>query len=107
MRDKLPVAVSFRPPLSAARRSRIRVLRVTADAAISAVVRSLARRSAWFSFDDDVRGSLEVGKLADLAVLSDDYLTVPLDQIGNLESVLTLLGGKVVYTVGEFAALEK
>jgi predicted amidohydrolase YtcJ len=63
--------------------------------------------SAWFSFDDDVRGSLEVGKLADLAVLSDDYLTVPLDQIGNLESVLTLLGGKVVYAVGEFAALEK
>ena len=63
--------------------------------------------SAWFSFDDDVRGSLEVGKLADLAVLSDDYLTVPLDEIGNLESVLTLLGGKVVYAAGELAALEK
>jgi predicted amidohydrolase YtcJ len=63
--------------------------------------------SAWFSFDDDVRGSLEVGKLADLAVLSADYLTVPLDEIGNLESVLTLLGGKVVYAAGEFAALEK
>jgi len=63
--------------------------------------------SAWFSFDDDVRGSLEVGKLADLAVLSDDYLTVPLDEIGNLEAMLTLLGGKVVYASGEFAALEK
>ena len=62
--------------------------------------------SAWFSFDDDVRGSLEVGKLADLAVLSDDYLTVPLGEIGNLESVLTLLGGKVVYAAGDFAALE-
>ena len=62
--------------------------------------------SAWFSFDDDVRGSLEPGKLADLAVLSGDYLTVPLDEVGDLESVLTLLGGNVVYGAGEFAALE-
>ncbi|HVJ30012.1 MAG TPA: amidohydrolase [Gammaproteobacteria bacterium] len=62
--------------------------------------------SAWFSFDDDVRGSLEAGKLADLAVLSDDYLTVPLDEVGKLESVLTLLGGEVVYAAGDFAALE-
>jgi predicted amidohydrolase YtcJ len=62
--------------------------------------------SAWFSFDEDVRGSLEAGKLADLAVLSADYLTAPLDEIGNVESVLTLLGGEVVYAAGEFAALE-
>jgi predicted amidohydrolase YtcJ len=59
--------------------------------------------SAWFSFDDDTRGSLEAGKLADLAVLSQDYLTVPLAEIGNLESVLTLLGGETVYAAGEFA----
>ncbi len=64
------------------------------------------RGSAWFSFDDDVRGSLEVGKLADLAVLSDDYLTVPLDEVGNIESVLTLLGGDVVYAAGEFRSRE-
>jgi predicted amidohydrolase YtcJ len=62
--------------------------------------------SAWFSFDDDVRGSLEVGKLADLAVLSHDYLTVPLDAVGDIESVLTMLGGEVVYAAGEYAALE-
>ena len=60
------------------------------------------RGSAWFSFDEDVRGSLEVGKLADLAVLSADYLTVPLEQVGDLESLLTLLGGDVVYAAGEF-----
>jgi predicted amidohydrolase YtcJ len=53
--------------------------------------------SAWFSHDDDVRGSLEQGKLADLAVLSADYLTVPVDQIGELESVLTMVGGKIVW----------
>jgi len=64
------------------------------------------RGSAWFSFDDDVRGSLEVGKLADLAVLSGDYLTVPVEQVGGLESVLTLLGGDVVYAAGEFRSRE-
>jgi hypothetical protein len=61
--------------------------------------------SAWFSFDDKVRGSLEPGKLADLAVLSADYLTVPTDKIGDLESVLTLVGGDVVYAAGDFAKL--
>jgi len=63
--------------------------------------------SAWFSFDDDVRGSLEVGKLADLAVLSDDYMTIPVEKIGALESVLTMVGGKVVYSAGSFSGLEK
>jgi predicted amidohydrolase YtcJ len=53
--------------------------------------------SAWFSFDEDKRGSLEVGKLADLAVLSDDYLTVPVNQVSGIESVLTMVGGKIVY----------
>jgi predicted amidohydrolase YtcJ len=61
--------------------------------------------SAWFSFDDDVRGSLEVGKLADLAVLSKDYMTVPVEQIGSLESVLTMVGGRVVYASGPFSSL--
>ena len=63
--------------------------------------------SAWFSFDEDTRGSLDVGKLADLAVLSADYLTVPVEKIGSLESVLTMVGGKVVYTSGPFADLGK
>ena len=59
--------------------------------------------SAWFSHDDDERGSLEAGKLADLAVLSRDYLTVPVDQIGGIESLLTMVGGQVVYAAGPFA----
>tara|TARA_B100000586_G_C19733821_1_gene270915 strand:- start:89 stop:376 length:288 start_codon:yes stop_codon:yes gene_type:complete len=53
--------------------------------------------SAWFSHDEDVLGSIEVGKLADLVVLSDDYLAVPEEQILNLSSVLTVVGGKIVY----------
>jgi predicted amidohydrolase YtcJ len=62
--------------------------------------------SAWFSHDEDDRGSLEPGKLADLAVLSKDYMTAPLGQIDSIESVLTMLGGKIVYATGAYAQLE-
>jgi predicted amidohydrolase YtcJ len=62
--------------------------------------------SAWFAFDETRRGSLEPGKLADLAVLSADYLTVPTDRIGHIESLLTLVGGKVVYAAEPYAALQ-
>src|SRR3989442_5538312 len=58
--------------------------------------------SAWFSKDETKRGSLEVGKFADLAVLSKDYMTVPVDEIGTIESLLTMVGGKVVYAAGPF-----
>jgi predicted amidohydrolase YtcJ len=59
--------------------------------------------SAWFSFDENKRGSLEVGKLADLAVLSKDYMTVPVEEIHTIEALLTMVGGKVVYGAGPFA----
>jgi predicted amidohydrolase YtcJ len=59
--------------------------------------------SAWFTFDEGRKGSIEVGKLADLAVLNGDYLTVSADQIRSLESMLTLVGGRVVYAVEPFA----
>src|ERR1019366_4586605 len=52
--------------------------------------------SAWFSRDETKRGSLEPGKLADLAVLSRDYMTAPVDQIGGIESLLTMVGGRIV-----------
>ena len=58
--------------------------------------------SSWFSFDETQRGSLEAGKLADLAVLSKDYMTVPVDQIGGIESLLTMVGGKIVYAAPPF-----
>jgi predicted amidohydrolase YtcJ len=63
--------------------------------------------SAWFSFDENQRGSLEPGKLADLAVLTKDYMTVPADQIGGIESLLTMVGGKIVYAAGPYARLEQ
>jgi predicted amidohydrolase YtcJ len=63
--------------------------------------------SAWFSRDESHRGSLEPGKLADLAVLSKDYMTVPVDQVGGIESLLTMVGGKIVYAAGPYAKLEE
>ena len=61
--------------------------------------------SAWFSFDEDKLGSIEPGKLADLIVLSHDYFSVPDDQIKDLSSVLTIVGGQPVYAAEEFAQL--
>jgi cytosine/adenosine deaminase-related metal-dependent hydrolase len=63
--------------------------------------------SAWFSFDDEKRGSLTPGKLADLAVLTKDYLTVPVEEVGSIASLLTMVGGRVVYATGPYAALEE
>jgi predicted amidohydrolase YtcJ len=62
---------------------------------------------AWFTFDEANKGSIEVGKLADLAVLNGDYLTVPEDQIRSLESLLTLVGGRIVYAASPFARPER
>jgi len=71
------------------------------------VLRFYTLGSAWFSHDEGERGSLEVGKLADLAVLSKDYMTVPVDQIGTIESVLTMVGGKIVFGAGGYSSLEE
>ncbi|MCA1647569.1 MAG: amidohydrolase [Chloroflexi bacterium] len=61
--------------------------------------------SAWFSFDEDELGSIEAGKLADMIVVSDDYFGVPEDDIKDLSSVLTFVGGRPVYAAAEFADL--
>jgi predicted amidohydrolase YtcJ len=61
--------------------------------------------SAWFSDEQGKKGALVPGQLADLAVLSADYFSVPEDAIKALESVLTLVGGKVVYASDEFRPL--
>jgi predicted amidohydrolase YtcJ len=61
--------------------------------------------SAWFSFDEDKRGSLEPGKLADFALLDQDVMTIPLDRIERTQSLLTVVGGRVVHAAGPFAGL--
>lgn len=53
--------------------------------------------SADVDFMGDRAGSIEPGKLADLAVLSDDYMTVAEDRIRDLRSVLTMVDGRIVH----------
>ena len=66
-------------------------------------LRLYTQGAAWFSFDDRQTGSFETGKLADLAVLSHDYLTVPEAALRRIESVLTLVGGRPVHAAAPFA----
>jgi len=61
--------------------------------------------NTWFSNEEGKKGAIKPGQLADLAVLSADYMTVPEIQIKDLTSVLTLVGGKVVYGDGGYGKL--
>ena len=61
--------------------------------------------SSWFSTEDGKKGALAPGQLADLAVLSADYFSIPDEEIKQLESVLTMVGGKIVYATEEFSKL--
>jgi predicted amidohydrolase YtcJ len=61
--------------------------------------------SAWFSGEDDRKGTIQNGQLADLAVLSADYFSVPEADIKAIESVLTIVDGRIVYGADHFAAL--
>ncbi|MDJ0675078.1 MAG: amidohydrolase [Calothrix sp. MO_167.B42] len=61
--------------------------------------------AAWFSNQEGNKGAIVPGQLADLAVLSEDYFSVPEERIKHLESVLTIVDGKPVYATAEFSKL--
>ena len=68
-------------------------------------LRAYTAAGAWFSFEEQSRGTLEPGRLADLAVLSGDYFSVPAEEIADLKSELTLLGGEPVWSAPPFRGL--
>ncbi len=61
--------------------------------------------SAWFSGEEEVKGKIQKGQYADLALLTKDYMNIPVDDIKTIESLLTVVDGKVVYAAGEYAGL--
>src|SRR6266581_2560391 len=61
----------------------------------------------WFSNEEGKKGRIEVGQLADLIVPDRDYFACAEDEIADITSDLTIVGGKVVYAGGDFAAYDK
>jgi predicted amidohydrolase YtcJ len=61
--------------------------------------------SAWFSNEQGKKGAIVPGQLADLAVLSEDFFSIPEERIKRIESVLTVLGGEIVHASERFSAL--
>ncbi|MCM2279004.1 MAG: amidohydrolase [Oligoflexia bacterium] len=61
--------------------------------------------NSWFSNEEGVRGRIAEGQLADFIALSDDYFSVDVEEIKNLSSVLTVVGGEVVYGSDIFESL--
>ena len=60
-------------------------------------VEAYTNGSAFAEFTENEKGTLTKGKLADLSVLSQDIFKIPLPELPKTKSVLTLVGGKVVY----------
>jgi predicted amidohydrolase YtcJ len=58
---------------------------------------SYTRHAAYAAFEEQSKGTLSVGKLADIVVLSSDLRTVPADQIRATKVRYTIVGGRVVY----------
>lgn len=64
---------------------------------VAEAIRAYTMGSAYASFDEKVKGSIEVGKVADLAVISDDILTIDPVRIEKARVVMTVFDGRVVY----------
>ena len=67
-------------------------------------LRLYTANAAWVSFDENKRGAIEPGKVADLAVLDQPYLKMQAEQIHTLKSVFTMTAGKVVHASGAFSS---
>jgi predicted amidohydrolase YtcJ len=56
--------------------------------------------NGWFLREENQLGSIEAGKLADLAVLNEDYFTVPDERLKKIRSVMSVVGGKIAHDEG-------
>ena len=64
---------------------------------VEEAIQAYTLNTAYAAFEDDIKGSITVGKLADYVVLSDNLLTMDPDDIKDVTALLTVVGGKVVY----------
>ncbi|MGF7031017.1 putative amidohydrolase YtcJ [Paenibacillus mucilaginosus] len=61
--------------------------------------------NAWFSKEEDVKGQIKAGQYADLSLLTDNFFQVAEEEIKGIESVLTIVGGRIVYGTREYQKL--
>ena len=61
-------------------------------------LRSYTINGAYAAFEEDIKGSIEVGKLADFTILDKDIMTIEEDEILDTNVEMTIIGGKVVYS---------
>ena len=69
---------------------------------VEAALRHYTRDGAYASFDEEIRGTVSAGKLADFVVLSNDILSVPPAEILKTRVLLTVMGGRDTYRAGDF-----
>jgi hypothetical protein len=96
--DNVPVSL-FLPIWQVVARMNIKHERVAPEQAISRAeaLRCATMNGAYLTFDEDKKGSLEPGKLADLAVLSADPLSVAEPELRDISALMTMVGGRIVY----------
>ncbi len=72
---------------------------------VEEAIRTYTINGAWQDHMEDVKGSIEVGKVADFCVIGDDILTVDPHKIGEIPVLMTIVGGKIVFdeSKGAFA----
>jgi predicted amidohydrolase YtcJ len=97
--DNVPVSMLWPIWQSIARQDRVTNERVSSEQTLTRAeaLRCATHNNAFLTFDEDRKGSLEPGKLADMAVLSADPLTVEEVGIRDVKSLMTMVGGQIVY----------
>lgn len=61
--------------------------------------------SSWFSTENGLKGAIAPGQMADCALLSRDFFSIPVEEIPAIESQLTIVGGRIVFAQGSFSSL--
>jgi predicted amidohydrolase YtcJ len=104
--DNSPVNpfASMRAMMTRRERATGRVLGASARTPAELALRALTMNGAWLTFEESVKGAIRPGNYADLAVLSDDPLTTPADELERIACVATMVGGQFVHGASEVGA---